>query len=278
MTHVSRAILQLTHRVLQELPPHLKASVDASALLQSFSYLDPETQQRVALDGWELAPGTSDFSEEFDCSRQDIQELWADAYRRKLRFFPELIGSGYWAKYMSKIPDPSHKDYGKGASSQKARQPARPERTGKKGRKRARDHDEMTTIGNKGRVNAVRAIKLNHPASPNQPRTRMRKRARHHSPLAEYDNDADEEDINEDTDNDRNPRPDHNKDEDDDNEDDKDEDDDDEDDNNEDDEDAAALLAPKARQRSAPVVTVTLITAPPDVDRLPPPSLASLLQ
>ncbi|KAI9065665.1 hypothetical protein FKP32DRAFT_1674557 [Trametes sanguinea] len=113
------AIVQLAQRVLQEVSPELEVSLDTDAVLKAITYRDPDSGNRVALDPWEL----------FECAREDVSELWAEVFQHKLPFFPELMDTHYWEKYMDAGPDPSGKAQPAGPSLQKApRSPSRKKR------------------------------------------------------------------------------------------------------------------------------------------------------
>ncbi|KAJ3014171.1 hypothetical protein NUW54_g1377 [Trametes sanguinea] len=165
MNHLDRAIVQLAQRVLQEASPELEASLDTNTVLEGITYQDPDSHNRVTLDHWNLAPGSTAYSDEFECAQKDVSELWAEAFQRKLPFFPELMDTHYWQKYVDAGPDPSGKVQPAGPSLQKGkgRRAGPQERTEKKSTKRTRDQDDLFAVSNKGRVNAMRTIKFKKP-------------------------------------------------------------------------------------------------------------------
>ena len=111
MTYTGRALVQLASKILQEIPSALEPKLDARQLLGAISYRDVDSGERLPLGAWDLAPGSQDHSTEFDCSRAEVSDLWNEALRRKLRFFPELVDSQYWTRIAGSLTEgPSMQD------------------------------------------------------------------------------------------------------------------------------------------------------------------------
>ena len=56
-------------------------------------------------------PGFQDHLTEFDCGRAEVSNLWNEALKCKLHFFPELVDSQYWTRIAGSLTEePSMQD------------------------------------------------------------------------------------------------------------------------------------------------------------------------
>ncbi|KAI0665364.1 hypothetical protein C8Q78DRAFT_995596 [Trametes maxima] len=131
MNFVGRALVQLSHRVLQEIAPDLK----------------------VAFDATQLTPPAG------------VQH-WEAAFKRSIEFYPELMETGLREKHGLPVLTNTTATRAMGSAKEKgkARPVAQPKPVKKGGgRKRGRGDDDITAVSNKGRVNAVHAVRFSNP-------------------------------------------------------------------------------------------------------------------
>ncbi|KAH9846570.1 hypothetical protein C2E23DRAFT_863933 [Lenzites betulinus] len=199
MEYIGRSLVQIAHRLVQEVAPEVKAEVDSSALLDAITYEHPDSDERMHVSPWPLAPGSTAYSEQFQCTRAEIPELWAKSVKRKLRFFPELVDTEYWAKYQEPLAGNPEVNQDTSSMSRKGKERAvgTGGQVGRKGKKRHRENEDIFNLNTKTRVQTVRGLKFNNPTTSessirrrNSVRQSKRRRQQSPEPIADSDEDV----------------------------------------------------------------------------------------
>ncbi|KAI0644164.1 hypothetical protein C8Q79DRAFT_913615, partial [Trametes meyenii] len=160
MNFIGRALVQLSHRVLQEVAPDLEVAFDATKFLGAISYFNPSTHTRCVLDDWAYAPHLP-ASADSSSPRQLAVQHWDAAFKRSIEFYPELMESGLREKHdlpvLAKVTAPRAGCNGteKGESSLflcRSRHVMQP---------RKRTYGGATQAGEEGHMRATKRTRLN---------------------------------------------------------------------------------------------------------------------
>lgn len=88
MTFYGRGLLQLSHLVMQQLPPHLQAEIVPDVFLSAFSFR--RNGETVGIGTWEQAPMRRVCSPDGDHHRQTQKDMLHGLYDHMVKGFPSL--------------------------------------------------------------------------------------------------------------------------------------------------------------------------------------------